>query len=1094
MKRELNHVLAVILPVLISFFSETRSVAQTVVWDGSGDMTWTQPDSTSWTGNTYNSGNAVQFLGTGAGTVTLSGIITPGSVAVAGAADYIFTGDAISGAGITLIKSGTGVLTLLNINTYTGRTTVNGGGILDVGTISNNAISNSSGMLLGTSGSSGVLQGNGLFTRTLSGNATPGAGQVASQEGGFAARGGNLTLNFGGAGAEIALNTGGYVFGNNFIFGSTTADSKVILQNNVNINSTGGRTITVNSGIGGDAATSAEFTGVVRNVSLSAVQIRKEGNGMLILSNSSNSFDGQVLINQGTLSISTITSVGGGNSSIGAASTVSNGTIKIGNAGNTGRLLYTGAGNTADRVIDLAGTTGGSILEQSGTGLLHFTSNFTATGSGSKTLTLQGSSAGTGEISGTIGNPGTGSVSLLKEGSGTWTLSGANTYSGDTRINAGTLNISHNLALQNSAFDTSGGGTMSLGATTPTFGGLKGGTNLATAISSGYGSVTSLTLNPGTGVSHSYSGVISNGAANMALIKTGAGNQTLSGINLYSGGTTIQSGTITLDGGSDRLLTTGAVVLGGVSTTGKLVLGGTTTANQSLTSLTTAGLGGSVVGGNNTTASLLNLNLTAGSTTFAGTLGGAGLNENRLAFTKSGAGTLILTATNNTYSGLTNVIDSGVLDVGTISSGALSANSGLLLGSSVVGSGNFGILQGNGSFTRALSNNTNPGAGQVAGAAGGFAARGGDLTVNFGGAGAQIGLNQALAIFGNNFVFGSSTADSKVVLINSINLNSSAIGGTRTFTVRAGIGGAAATSAELRGVVSNGPEANGIRKEGNGMLILSATNNYTGPTNIIAGTVQIGNGGTTGSITSTGAVAISNGAELAFNRSNSMTFSNTISGQGEVSQLGSGTTILNVANSYSGGTTVSDGALVANNTTGSATGSGAIFVESGATLAGTGSVSGATTIEAGAFLTGGADIDSGTRGTLTFGGGLNAAGSTWLVDLVETTSMDSDLIAVSGNLNISDAIFMDRFSGTFNETNTYTIATYTGTLTGTFFGWADDTDKSLGGGSYRINYNDGGAITLTAVPEPGALLSLALLLVPGWWFFRKRAVRKPASL
>ncbi len=225
-----------------------------------------------------------------------------------------------------------------------------------------------------------------------------------------------------------------------------------------------------------------------------------------------------------------------------------------------------------------------------------------------------------------------------------------------------------------------------------------------------------------------------------------------------------------------------------------------------------------------------------------------------------------------------------------------------------------------------------------------------------------------------------------------------------------------------------------------------------------------------------------------------MTFSNTISGQGEVSQFGSGTTILNVANSYSGGTTVSDGALVANNTTGSATGSGAIFVESGATLAGTGSVSGATTIEAGAFLTGGADIDSGTRGTLTFGGGLNAAGSTWLVDLVETTSMDSDLIAVSGNLNITDAIFMDRFSGSFNETNTYTIATYTGTLTGTFFGWADDTDKSLGGGSYRINYNDGGAITLTAVPEPGALLSLALLLVPGWWFFRKRAVRKPASL
>ena len=1088
MKRESRHVLAVILLVLIGLRNDSQILADTVVWDGSTDMIWSQPDPTSWAGLTFDSGDDAQFLGAGAGIISLIGPITPGSVLVNSSAAYTFTGDGISGTGVTLTKSGTGVLTLLNTNTYTGRTTINGGGILDVGTISNNAISNSSGIVAGTSGSSGVLQGNGTFTRTLSGNSTPGAGQISGQEGGFAARGGDLTVNFGGVGAEIALNTGGWVFGNNFIVGSTSADSKVILQNNLNINSTGGRTITVHSGIGGDSATSTEFSGVVRNASTSAVQIRKNGTGILILSNSANSFNGQVQINAGTVSVASISSIGGGNSSLGAASTVANGTVFIGNAGNTGRLLYTGTGSTNDRVINLAGSTGGAILEQGGTGLLHFTSNFTATVGGNKTLTLQGSTAGTGEISGTIGNPATGTVSLRKDGSGTWTLSGANIYSGDTRINAGTLNITHNRALQNSAFDTSGGGVMTLGVSTPAFGGLKGGTALASAITSGYASVTTLTLNPASGESHSYGGVISNGAADIELIKSGAGNQTLSGINTYSGGTTIENGTLTLDGGSDRLLTSGPVVLGSASTAGKLVLGGTTAANQTLTNLTTTAPGGSVVGGNSTTNSILTLHLTSGSTTFAGTLGGAGTNENRLGLAKSGGGTLLLTATNNTYSGLTSVTDSGVLDVGTIDSGALSATSGLFLGSTSLGSGNFGILQGNGSFTRSLSGNVTPGAGQVAGAAGGFAARGGELTVNFGGAGAQIALNQAGVVFGNNFVFGSSTADSKVVLVNPVNINSGAVNGTRKFTVIAGVGGAEATAAELRGVISNAPGFdNGIRKEGDGMLILSAANNYTGPTLVTAGTVQIGNGGTTGSITSVGAITISAGATFAVNRSDLLTVGNTITGAGEVMQAGSGTTTLTAANTYSGGTRVGDGALVVNNVTGSATGTGAVLVESGATLGGIGSIGGTTTIEAGAYLTGGADIDAGTRGTLSFGGNLDAAGSIWLVDLVESTLMDSDHFVVAGDLNLTDAIFVDRFSGSFTENNTYTIATYTGNLTGTFVGWEDDTDRMFGGGAYRINYNDGGAITLTAVPEPGALLFLLFILVPGWWFFRKRS-------
>ena len=121
---------------------------------------------------------------------------------------------------------------------------------------------------------------------------------------------------------------------------------------------------------------------------------------------------------------------------------VANGTISIGSTTSAGTLVYTGAAQNTDRAINLAGTTGGATLDQSGTGLLKFTSAFTATGVGSKTLTLQGSTAGTGEIAGAvIDNSSTDTTSLIKAGTGTWTLSGANTYTGNTVVNDGTLAV-----------------------------------------------------------------------------------------------------------------------------------------------------------------------------------------------------------------------------------------------------------------------------------------------------------------------------------------------------------------------------------------------------------------------------------------------------------------------------------------------------------------------------------------------------------------------------------------------------------------------------------------------------------------------------
>ena len=102
-------------------------VALPLVWDGSTDSDWTNPDSDSWSGYTYNNGQAAIFADAGAGTVTLSGAIAPFAVTVGGASDYTFAGAALGGTDTTLTKNDAGTLTLSVANTYTGATTVNGG-------------------------------------------------------------------------------------------------------------------------------------------------------------------------------------------------------------------------------------------------------------------------------------------------------------------------------------------------------------------------------------------------------------------------------------------------------------------------------------------------------------------------------------------------------------------------------------------------------------------------------------------------------------------------------------------------------------------------------------------------------------------------------------------------------------------------------------------------------------------------------------------------------------------------------------------------------------------------------------------------------
>jgi autotransporter-associated beta strand protein len=110
----------------------------------------------------------------------------------------------------------------------------------------------------------------------------------------------------------------------------------------------------------------------------------------------------------------------------------------------------------------------------------------------------------------------------------------------------------------------------------------------------------------------------------------------------------------------------------------------------------------------------------------------------------------------------------------------------------------------------------------------------------------------------------------------------------------------------------------GLAKTGSGTLTLTAANAYTGATTITAGTLQIGNAGTLGSLAPTS--AITNNSALIFNRTNTLTqgtdFANVIAGTGSMTKNGSGTLILSGANTYTGKTTISAGTLqIGNNST-----------------------------------------------------------------------------------------------------------------------------------------------------------------------------------
>jgi autotransporter-associated beta strand protein len=166
-----------------------------------------------------------------------------------------------------------------------------------------------------------------------------------------------------------------------------------------------------------------------------------------------NPYGGDTAILKGTLSVSSIAN------QLGAATTP----IAMGATGTevgTARLRYTGTGETTSRGVVTSGALANTAtIEQAGTGLLKFTGDFTVATGNNRNLILDGSTDGTGEISGVISNSSAAHrTQLTKNGSGTWTLSGLNTYSNNTAVNAGTLILASTGQLTFRTSDTSGTG------------------------------------------------------------------------------------------------------------------------------------------------------------------------------------------------------------------------------------------------------------------------------------------------------------------------------------------------------------------------------------------------------------------------------------------------------------------------------------------------------------------------------------------------------------------------------------------------------------------------------------------------------------
>jgi autotransporter-associated beta strand protein len=416
----------------------------------------------------------------GAGSYRLGGNqITVGSnnlsTAVSGT---IEDGGTFGGSGASLVKVGTGTLTLSGINTYSGGTTINGG------TLAVSADNNLGAAAGGLAFGGGTLQFNAGFTTNRAITLNAGGGTFDTSAATSSALGGTISGTGGltktGAGALTLLGTNNYTGGTTvnagvLFLGDATHMASVVgsIANNVtnavglqilNADMSGVTTITnngfaafFNATTAGTAiitnpgtlsfanSSSADHATITNDGSLQFFNASTAGaanitnNFFLAFANSSTA-ENAVIINNQALSF-------GGTSTAGNATIVTNNsgitTFNTNSTGGLARLITNAGGTVSLSGLTSTGMTAGSI-EGAGNYQL-----------GSKSLTVGGNNLST-EVSGVI-QGGTGG-SLVKVGTGTLALTGTNTYTGATTVNAGTLIVNGSIA--NSAVTVNAGATL----------------------------------------------------------------------------------------------------------------------------------------------------------------------------------------------------------------------------------------------------------------------------------------------------------------------------------------------------------------------------------------------------------------------------------------------------------------------------------------------------------------------------------------------------------------------------------------------------------------------------------------------------------
>ncbi|CAM4286055.1 Autotransporter domain-containing protein [Bordetella tumbae] len=868
---------------------------------GDGSVTQQGPgitiltDANSYTGGTTISGGTLQL---GDGTVAAGGIVgdvtNNGKLAFNRANAVTFDG-AISGSG-SVTQLGAGTTTLTGNNSYRGGTI-----------ISNGAIAITTDSALGDAGGSLTLDGGELDLNSGIDLSPTRAIAITSRNGTIVTAGGTTsTVSQAISGDGTLLKNGGGTLtltGNNVYQGTTIAGGKLQLGNGGTTgNITGG--VLNNSILVFNRSDNVAFGNAISGIG----EVVQEGSGTITLTGA-NTYHGGTRISSGAIAIDADGVLG----DAAGAVMLDGGTLQ----------LTSGIDLAATRAIDVtarngtiataAGTTSTVVQEIKGAGAL------TKSGAGTLTLsgdnqykggttiaggTLQvGNGGSTGHIKGNVDiNAGTvlalnrsddafvlggvisGDGLVVQQGTGTSTLTGVNTYTGGTSINAGTLSV----AADDNLGAASGGLT------------FNGGTLLNTA---GFTTARDISLSAGGGTFNTAVALVHTGALSGSgpLTKAGDSILTLAGNNDYSGDARVQAGTLMVNstlGGTATVASGGS--LGGVGT-----VAGAVTINSNGTLLGRQGqvltFGSDLTLGSN---AFINAGLGAPEATGLFEVKGDLVLDGQLNISDLGGFSAGVYRLINYDGDLTN----NVLSVGTVPTGAdatqiqvqtavanqvnLINETGVTLnfwdGATVSNEDNGAVNGGDGTWTTSDQNWT-AADGLVNGSweNGHFAifqGQPGTVTVD---------SNSDIAVAGMQFATSGYRIQGSAITLS----------GTPA-TIRVGDG--SAQSAKFTATIDSALSGSGaLSKTDLGTLVLTGNNTYGGGTTITSGTLQLGNGGATGLITGN----VANNGVLAFNRSDNVTFGGAISGSGAVAQLGGGTTTLTGSNSYLGGTTISNGTI-----------------------------------------------------------------------------------------------------------------------------------------------------------------------------------------